>query len=345
MPAPQWPADAGVVARLSEAPYRFGFFQTVRLLERWLCRQGACADSALHDGLRFHHSVALVFPACEIEAVWHDSEHGRLHLRPSFMGLLGVNGTLPLHYTERLVRQERVTGNAGARAFLDALSQRAPVLFYQAWAGSRIECQIDASGRPGFLSLQLALAGAWPSRLASAGALPPEALACYAAALRQRPVSAELMAGVLGDYFGVPLRIESFISTWHLRPSDEHSLLNLSNVNLGQGAMLGARCRRRDLRVRLYLGPLTRAQFDDFLPGNSGALALKSMLSLFGLPCVQYEIRLILRAADVHGSTLAARQGQGQGAAGLGQGARLLTGDASRDCDAMHYEVRFPGAA
>ncbi len=108
MPAPQWPASTGVIALLSEAPYRFGFFQTVRLLERWLCRQGARADSALHDGVRFHHSVALVFPACEIEAVWHDSEHGRLHLRPSFMGLLGVNGTLPLHYTERLVRQERV---------------------------------------------------------------------------------------------------------------------------------------------------------------------------------------------------------------------------------------------
>ncbi|MCC7599248.1 type VI secretion system baseplate subunit TssG [Janthinobacterium sp. FW305-129] len=343
MPAPQWPASTGVIALLSEAPYRFGFFQTVRLLERWLCRQGACADSALHDGLRFHQSVALAFPACEIEAVWHDGEHGRLHLRPSFMGLLGVNGTLPLHYTERLIRQERAMGDAGARAFLDALSQRAPVLFYQAWAGSRIECQADASGRPGFLSLQLALAGAWPSRLASAGALPPEALAYYAAALRHRPVSAELMADVLGDYFGVPLRIESFVSTWHVRPGDEHSLLNLGNVSLGQGAMLGARCRRRDLRVRLYLGPLTRAQFDDFLPGNSGALALKSMLSLFGMPSMQYEIRLILRTADVHGSSLTDRMGQG--AACLGQAARLLAGEASSDCDAMHYDLRFPGAA
>lgn len=343
MPAPQWPADAGIVALLSEAPYRFGFFQTVRLLERWLCRQGAAAESALHARLRFHHSVALVFPACEVESVWHDSEHGRVHLRPSFLGLLGVNGTLPLHYTERLVRQERATGQAGARAFLDALSQRAPVLFYQAWAGSRIECQVDANGRPGFLSLQLALAGAWPSRQAATGALPPEALACYAAALRQRPVSAALMADVLADYFGVPLRIESFVSAWHLRASHEHSVLNRHNACLGQGAMLGARCRRRDLRVRLHLGPLTRAQFDDFLPGNSGALALKAMLSLFGLPTVQYEIRLVLRAADVHGSTLAARRGQG--AACLGQAARLLAGVASSDCDAMHYDIRFPGAA
>lgn len=343
MPTPQWPASTGVMALLSEAPYRFGFFQTVRLLQRWLCRQGASADSVLHDGLRFHHSVALVFPACEIEDVWHDSEHGRLHLRPSFMGLLGVNGTLPLHYTERLVCQERATGNAGTRAFLDALSQRAPVLFYQAWASSRIECQVDAGGRPGFLSSQLALAGAWPSRLASTGALPPEPLAYYAAALQQRPVSAALMADVLGDYFSVPLRIDSFVSTWHLRASNEHSLLDRSNVSLGQGAMLGARCRRRDLRVRLYLGPLTRVQFDDFLPGNSAALALKNMLSLFGLPSVQYEIRLILRAADVHGSTLTAKVGQG--AACLGQAARLLAGEAGSDCDAMHYDIRFPGSA
>ena len=58
---------------------------------------------------------------------------------------------------------------------------------------------------------------------------------------------------------------------------------------------------------------------------------------------MHYEIRLILRAADVHGSSLTDRMEQG--AAGLGQGARLLTGEARRDCDAMCYEIRFPGAA
>ena len=67
------------------------------------------------------------------------------------------------------------------------------------------------------------------------------------------------------------------------------------------------------------------------------------MLSLFGLPCVQYEIRLILRAADVYGSSLTDRMEQG--AACLGQAARLLAGEARRDCDAMCYDLRFPGAA
>ncbi|OYO29871.1 type VI secretion system baseplate subunit TssG [Janthinobacterium sp. PC23-8] len=343
MPASQWPASAGVIALLSEAPYRFGFFQTVRLLERWVCRQGACPESALQDGVRFHNSVALAFPAGEVEAVWYDSAQRRVHLRPSLLGLLGVHGTLPLHYTERLASQERASGHAGARAFLDAVWQRAPAMFYRAWADSRIECQVDAEGRPGYLPLQLALAGAWPAQLAKAGALPSEAIACHAAVLRQRPVSSESMGEVLGDYFGVPVRIESFVNAWHTRASDERSLLGVANVSLGQGVMLGERCRRSDLRLRLWIGPLSRAQFDEFLPGSSAGLALRSMLSLFGLPSVQFEIRLILRAADVHGVTLAA--GMAGGGACLGQTARLQTEEAMRDCDEMHYEIRFPGAA
>ena len=161
-------------------------------------------------------------------------------------------------------------GDDGPRAWLDGLSQRALSLFYQAWARYRIECQGDADGGD-FLPLQLALAGMAPDALEPApDALPAHVLAHYAALLRQRPATAEVMQAVLADYFGVPVQLQRFIRAWVIRAPHEHTRLAGSNAVLGGGAMLGERCRRADLRLRLVLGPLSREQYDDFLPGQSG---------------------------------------------------------------------------
>ncbi|MEG1056021.1 MAG: type VI secretion system baseplate subunit TssG, partial [Janthinobacterium sp.] len=254
------------------------------------------------DCLRLHGSASLSFAPGEIEQLWLEQEadgHTQVHVRAAMLGFLGVHGSLPLHYTETLARHERQTGDDGPRAWLDTLSQRALALFYQAWARYRIECQMDADGGD-FLPLQLALAGAWPAEVAKlTDGLPAHVLAHYAALLRHRPVTADVMQAVLAEYFGVPVRLQRFVGAWFRRAPQECTLLASANARLGQGGMLGERCRRADLRVRLVLGPLARHVYEDFLPGRPGALALRQMLGLFGLPGMSFEIRLVLRREDV----------------------------------------------
>ena len=67
MPAPQRRSDVAVIAQLLEAPQRFGFFQSVRLLERWLS-QGAAGGAGLAR-IQFRNSLALTFPASEVEGL------------------------------------------------------------------------------------------------------------------------------------------------------------------------------------------------------------------------------------------------------------------------------------
>ena len=339
--APQWKPDAGVVARLMADPSGTGFFQAVRLLCAWMMQQGISEEQVLRDCLRLHGSASLSFAPGEIEQLWLESQadgETQVHVRAAMAGFLGVHGSLPLHYTETLARHERQTGDGGPRDWLDTLSHRALVLFYQAWARYRIECQQDADGGD-FLPLQLALAGAWPAEVArQADGLPAHVLAHYAALLRHRPVAADVMQAVLAEYFGVPVRLQRFVGAWFRRAPQERAVLATAPARLGHGAMLGERCRRADLRVRLVLGPLARRAYEDFLPGRPGALALRQMLALFGLPCMSFEIRLVLRREDVSTCVL------GKGAC-LAEDAFLVDKLPARERDDMHYELRFEGSA
>ena len=341
LPAPQWKPGAGVVARLLADPSGTTFFQAVRLLSAWLMQQGISQEQVVDDCLRLHGSASLSFAPGEIEQLWLEQEadgHTQVHVRAAMLGFLGVHGSLPLHYTETFARHERQTGDGGPRDWLDTLSQRALALFYQAWARYRIECQMDANGGD-FLPLQLALAGAWPAEVArQADGLPAHVLAHYAALLRHRPVAADVMQAVLAEYFGVPVRMQRFVGAWFRRAPQERTLLATAHARLGHGAMLGERCRRADLRVRLVLGPLERRVYEDFLPGRTGALALRQMLALFGLPGVGFEIRLVLRREDVRTCVL------GMGAC-LAQDAFLAGKLPARDRDDMHYDIRFDGSA
>lgn len=354
LPASQRPADTGVIAGLLAQPSRFDFFQALRLLLAWLREHNIDEAQAFAHCLRLHGSTALAFAPAQIEQLWleHNDELV-VHLRAAMVGYLGVHGALPLHDTVTLLRHARETGNEGVLAWLDCLSQRGLAQFYQCWARYRIECHGVHGGE--FLQLQLALAGgsALPpeqereqkpeqepeqKREQDRSGLPVHAVAHYAAVLRHRPVTASVMQAVLAEYFGVQTTLQPLVGAWITRPVRERTCLVFDAAPLGGGAMLGRRCRRADLRLRMVLGPLTRAQHNDFLPGHPGALALRQMLGLFGLPSVSIEVRLMLRREDIAGCTLGA-------STSLGREAFLLAGQSSQDRDDQHYLVRFDGSA
>ena len=159
-----------VIERLCREPWRFEFFQAVRLLETWLRRRGQPGDDLVARHLRFQNSTSLRFPPSQLEAVQPEPrdiqpqaaalaaalEDGSLrHIRitPAFMGLLGGNGVLPAHYTERLAEHQASDKDKdeGPRAFLDTFSNRSLALFYAAWRKYRLAQQYQLDGRDAFL--------------------------------------------------------------------------------------------------------------------------------------------------------------------------------------------------
>lgn len=320
--------DPGVAQQLIARPHRFGFFQALRILERVFVRQGVKPGDVVPQRLRFRNSMSLGFPAGEIESALAFSsdgtaldrdtavEHavtmedlGEVHLTPTFMGLLGIHGVLPLHYTETLGARETYQRDRTARAFLDMFSNRAVALHYAAWKKHRLAFQYELDRNERFLPLVLSLSGLGMKSLRGRmhdgdGDVFDQAIAHYAGAIRQQPVSAVMLQRILSDYFGAGLRVEQFVGAWYPVPAVQRTRLGQGNAALGSTALAGDRVWQRDLRMRIWVGPLDRAQFDDFLPGGTAAKALAKWLTLLTGSCLEYEIRLTLKAAHVRGIRL-----------------------------------------
>jgi type VI secretion system protein ImpH len=324
-----------VIARLLADPQRYEFFQAVRLLLRWLEEQGVPARQALLRHLRFPNHASFGFPAGQIAALEQEAPPGaaapRFRLTPTFMGLLGAHGALPWHDTERIAAHEARTGDAAARDFLDIFSTRLLALFYEAWTKYRIE---HAAGQQpdAFLPLLLALAGIHAGM--PHDGVGEAALGLHAGLLRGGPLSAALLARLLANQLGVPVTVAPGRGHWDRLAPTERTELAGANAALGRTALLGERCWRPDLRVRVRIGPLTRAEFDRFLPGTPGARTLCTLLGLFGVATLSYEIELGLRRAELAPLRL------GAAPARLGLDSYLLTGPAAGDRADLRYLLR-----
>lgn len=297
----------------------------------------------------------------------------QFRMTPSFMGLLGAHGTLPAHYTESIQAWIASEQDEAPRAFLDLLSTRMLALFYGAWKKYRVEQMVAGPGDR-FLPLLLALAGfpsgaagfasggsgaaagahGLPSgaapgdpRGAPAGAYFGDAgtgaslagvddrtLALYAGVLRRRPASAAVLGQVLSDLLRVPVALQEWVGHWDRLEDGERTALGGANGVLGQTALLGARCWRPDLRVRVRIGPVDSAQFERFLPHGSGAATLSALLGLFAAPTLSYEVVLVLRRSALRALRLGERSRR------LGLDSYVVTAPAIADRDDMRYALR-----
>ena len=357
MPPEKRRPPASVMALLAEEPYRFEFFQAVRVLGGFFSqRSGASSKSIIGEEVRFRNSLNLAFPPSELESLVLDMREPdpkqastqtpfealqRAYITPSFIGLTGNSGTLPRNYTERLLEREMYHRDRGARVFLDIFSSRAVALFYHAWEKYRLYFQYERDRRERFQPLVMALIGLGSSstqdRLADdKSGVFDESLAFYSGVLRMGPRPAHAIARVLADYFRVPIKLTQFVGRWFDVPPDQATMLGGANVELGKNALCGPRIWQRQTRVRLDIGPLARDRFEDFLPQGSATESLNKLLAMLTGATLEYEVHLKLKREEVPSAQFSPLANKG---VRLGWDCWLQTAPAISDRDDAAYEV------
>jgi type VI secretion system protein ImpH len=327
---------AVLIEPLLAAPYRYQFAQLLNILVRTLRQQGVPYNQAFGQVLRFRNSLSLAFPASEIESLQveatDDGNTQRIHITPTFIGLLGASGTLPLHDSERAAAKASLGADESWKPFMDLFSNRVVGLFYEAWGKYRVEQSLNTRARDGLLPLLSALGGLRPDSFGpdrAYASVPGEVAGFYAGLLRTRPIAASTVERVLSEYFAVPVRVEEFVGAWDSLPVKMRSTLGVTDPTLGFGAALGTRTWRNDMRVRLHIGPLDEEMAKAFLPHGRSHAALKEMVGLFAVPSVQYEIRLLLAKPCLKPLTLATK-GPDRRRLGLNSFLTVSAGKASR---------------
>ena len=350
--------DASPIDRLLDEPQGFEFQQAVRLLHAHL-RQLPAEE---RPAIRFRNSLSLSFPASEVVGIdarprANDEqaapvarepgthEHlDRIELTPAFMGLLGATGALPLAYSEQFAQRETAGRDGAARAFLDIFQHRAVTLFHEAWRKHRLPLQFEADRRERYLPLVMSLGGLGEPALrrrlhGDEGGVADDALAFYTGLLQRRAVSAAHLQRVLADYFGVPVRVTQFVGRWFELDDDCQVTLGESSFRLGHDTLLGPRVWQRDLRARVSIGPMNRALRERFLPGGPGALALRELLTLVSGVSLEYEVCLIVRAADIVGTVLSGTPQSAVAGPRLGWDSYLVTQPCVDDREEAAYDL------
>ncbi|MBC7453807.1 MAG: type VI secretion system baseplate subunit TssG [Massilia sp.] len=307
--------ESGVIDHLFDAPEKYQFKQALRMVLVWLRSKGVSYEDAFKHVLRFQNSVSFGFPASEIEALRADfgadfgaelAQHGpcastppeaatKVFMTPAFIGLLGGSGTLPLHYSERIATQQLHEKDDSARAFLDILSNRMVGLFFLACGKYRLESKVDTHGVDPLRAMLMQLSGFHVDDAGEHAGGENDVLAYFSAALRTRPTSSFAIAGALSAHFGVPIEIEQFVGCWDELDKNQRTILGKTRPTLGNGATLGKRLWRHDLRMCLHVGPLNKQELDRFLPNGEAAAAMATMLKHFGVAHLQLEMRLIFK--------------------------------------------------
>ena len=329
-------AEPSLLDVLRKEPYRFEFFQAVRVLARAQAERKPVGydHPPEQEVARFRPHESLKFPASQIHSIVPPAGEGEPEtLEVTFFGLTGPVGTLPQHYTEiiieRLGRKDRTL-----RDFLALFDHRLVSLFYRAWEKYRYwlatertmvrELEAEAAGpeaqrsfvineRPRldlFSQILLDFAGLGnPAvryglrnrrNLQPRTAIEDQTYRFYSGLLAQRHRSAVGLEGMLADFFGWPVRLKPFCGQWLvLDLEDQTKLVAGGNIELGRTAVAGRKVWDVQSRFRLQVGPLTYEQFCRMLPIGDAWTRFTQLTRLYAGQQFDFDVQLLLLKAEV----------------------------------------------
>jgi type VI secretion system protein ImpH len=304
---------AGAFARframLEEEPFRFQFFQAVRVLQKLERGRKPVGYfiTPRDEAIRFTARPSLAFPPSELHELKR-GEDGQLEMTVEFMGLCASISPLPAVYTEHLLERIREKDYA-TRDFFNIFNHRMISFFYRGWEKYRFFVEFERDGHDQLSERVLDLEGLGTEGLRSRSGILDQVFLYYAGNLARHVRSAAALERILAEYFEIPVKIEQFAGTWRsLVPENQTRFTGEGGVSeqLGAGVVAGDEVWDHHGRIRVWLGPMTLAQYLEFLPGKDAHRELEAWMRFFSNGHYEAEVKLVMRREDVPKCTLGA---------------------------------------
>ncbi len=300
-------ASDHLIETLKSEPWRFDFYQAMRLIECHYADKPRLGQSlkATDDAIRLGQAVEMDFAPSAL-AAWEAGVEGhpdRLLVR--FLGLFGPNGPLPLHLTEYARERARNHDDKTFLRFADIFHHRILSLFYRAWADAqpavhydRIEKDIAEDRFSGYIG---SLFGINAASLRERDAMPDRAKLHFAGQLACQTRHADGLCAIVTDFFGIDTRIQQFTGEWMEIAMREQTRLGVHQQagSLGLSTVLGERVYACQYKFRIELGPMDIGHYRGMLPGQFGLAELVAIVHNYIGDELVWDVRLVLRKDDI----------------------------------------------
>ena len=288
---------------LRDRPEGFEFFEAIRRLECAFPEQPRLGESTKpsEDMVRLCHTPSLAFAPRTIDRFEPGGAGRPARMHGLFFGLFGPNAPLPLHLTEYALDRQHNEKDSTFIAFADIFHHRMTSLFYRAWADAQPTVQFDRPREDRFRMYMGALVGLSTPGLEGRDAMPDQYKRFFAGRLLAQARNAEGLRTLLEQFFRIPVRIVEFVGAWMRLPSTAHLRLGRSSevAGLGLTAVMGESVWGAQQRFRLRLGPLNRAQFNNFLPGGEALRQLVAAVKTYIGEEKAWDVQLVLNREEV----------------------------------------------
>jgi type VI secretion system protein ImpH len=299
-------------AALQKEPYRYGFFQVMRLLEcayNDKARFGQAQRPSLEPPIRLGQDVALTFETATLTSFSRRKQGLMPLLKQRFMGLFGPNGPMPLHLTEYIHERVYYRRDHTLTGFADMFQHRFICLFYRAWANTEPTVSYDRPDSDRFSTYIGSLAGFGLASLRERDAMPDLAKFHYTGFLSCQSKSAEALRALLADYFRFRVSIKQFVGEWlDIQPLDLTCLgENPRTGELGVSAILGSKVWACQHKFRIHFGPLNLDEYLSLLPNGHRLEQLVAIIRNYIGDELSWDVNLALKKTQVPSAQLGAQ--------------------------------------
>lgn len=288
-----------LITALRSEPYRFDFYEAMRLLE--------CAyDEAPRYGqslrlsdepVRLGQEPSLKFAPSSV-ASFEPAHDPRFHrLSVFFYGLCGPNGALPLHLTEYTRDRIRHHDDTTLASFLNVFHHRLLSLFYRCRANAEPTTNYDRPQTDRYADYVGSLCGIGMPSLRNRDALPDLAKLYFAGHLACQTRHPDGLRSMLSDFFKLPVTIEEFVGQWTELPEECRFRLgdDPDSATLGVACTLGSHVWDCQQRFRITVGPVGWDDFLQLLPGQASLQRLSALVRNYLGDELLWDLNLVLK--------------------------------------------------